>query len=62
MSQIMLSLGLDLGAEPRSSQHQIDSDLSIVGGYRGSNKANRNVVRQITKFGMIVFCKIVINI
>ena len=35
---------------------------AIVGGSRGSNKANRNVVRQITKFGIIVFRKIVINI
>ena len=32
------------------------------GGSRGSNKANRNGVRQITKFGIIVFSKIVINI
>ena len=34
----------------------------LVGGSRGQNKANRNIVRQITKFGMIVFCKIYINI
>ena len=34
----------------------------LVGGSRGLKKANRNIVRQITKFGMIVFCKIIINI
>ena len=34
----------------------------LVGGSRGPKKANRNIVRQITKFGMIVFCKILINI
>ena len=46
--------------ERKSSSHP--TDLHTVGGSRGSNKANLNVVRQITKFGMIVFCKIVINI
>ena len=34
----------------------------IVGGSRGPKKANRNIVRQITKFGMIVACNILINI
>ena len=36
--------------------------MYIVGGSRGLNKANRNIVRQITKFGIIVFYKILINI
>ena len=39
-----------------------DITMGYSGESRGSNKAIRNVVRQITKFGMIVFCKIVINI
>ena len=34
----------------------------LVMGSRGPNKANRNIVRQITKFYIIVFCKILINI
>ena len=33
----------------------------IVGGSRGLKQTNRNFVRQITKFGIIVFCKILIN-
>ena len=33
-----------------------------VGRSRGPNKANRNIVRQITKFGLIVYCRILINI
>ena len=28
----------------------------LVRGSRGPKKANRNIVRQITKFGMIVYC------
>ena len=28
----------------------------LVAGSGGPNKANRNIVRQITKFGMIVYC------
>ena len=35
---------------------------TVVGGSRGPNKTNRNNVRQITKFGIIMFCKILINI
>ena len=34
----------------------------LVGGSRGPNKPNRNIMRQINKFGIIVFCKILINI
>ena len=34
----------------------------VVGGSRGPNNANRNIVRQIAKFGIIVYCKIIINI
>ena len=33
----------------------------LVGGSRDPNKANRTKVRQIDKFGMIVYYKIVIN-
>ena len=33
----------------------------IVGKPRDPNKANRTIVRQISKFGMIVYYKIVIN-
>ena len=33
----------------------------LVGGSRDPNKANRNKVRRIAKFGMIVYYKIVIN-
>ena len=35
---------------------------NVVGGSRGLKKAKRNNVRQITKFGIIVFYKILINI
>ena len=41
--------------------NQIKSHLHIVGGSRDQNKANRTKVRQIAKFGMIVYYKIVIN-
>ena len=34
----------------------------VVGGSRGPNKANRNIMRQIPKFDIYVFCEIVINI
>ena len=37
-------------------------DDLLVGGSRRPNKAKRNIVRQIIKFGIIVFCKILINI
>ena len=36
--------------------------LLLVGGSRGPNKANHNIVRQIAIFGIIVHCKIIINI
>ena len=35
---------------------------SIVGGSRGPNKPNRNILRQIAKFVIIVYCKIIIII
>ena len=34
----------------------------LVGGSHGPNKLNRNIVRQIAKIGLIVYCKIIINI
>ena len=34
----------------------------VVGGSHGPNKMKRNIVRQIAKFGIIVYCKIIINI
>ena len=37
-------------------------ERGVVGGSRGLKKANRNIVRRITKFGIIMFCKILINI
>ena len=36
-------------------------DLPVVGAPRDQNMANLNAVRQIAKFGMIVYYKIVIN-
>ena len=38
-----------------------DSSRNIVGAPRVQNMANLNAVRQIAKFGMIVYYKIVIN-
>ena len=35
---------------------------NIVEGSRGPNNANHNIVRQIAKFGIIAYCKIIINI
>ena len=38
-----------------------ESTEPLVGEPRDQNKANINTVRQIAKFGMIVYYKIVIN-
>ena len=39
----------------------IEALNQLVGGSRGPNKPNRNIVRQIAEFGIIVYCKIIIN-
>ena len=44
-----------------SSRKQDMDTRGIVGEPRDQNKANFNKVRQIAKFGMIVYYKIVIN-
>ena len=38
-----------------------ETDVSLVGLPRDQNKANFDKLRQIAKFGMIVYYKIVIN-
>ena len=48
--------------ELTSLQRQQLLRVSDSGGSRGPNNVNRNIVRQIAKFGIIVYCKIIINI
>ena len=55
------AIGFNPNYQRQSTERDTDSS-TLVGGSRGPNKTNRNIVRQITKFGIIVFCEIFINI
>ena len=48
-------------SDQESVKYIPDYTDKIVGESRDPNKANRTKVRQIAKFGMIVYYKIVIN-
>ena len=58
----ILSLGDNHGGFQRCEMLKVKWVVyPLVGEPRDQNKANFNTVRQIAKFGMIVYYKIVIN-